>query len=224
MTSFEDCAVPRRFDLVVFDWDGTVVDSTALIARCIQRAAADLGLVVPSDREASQVIGLGLRDALARAVPDLPPERIEEFSLRYRDHYLAREPEIVLFAGMRELLVELIEDGARLAVATGKSRAGLARALDATGLRPLFEATRCADQTHSKPHPAMLLELADETAVAPQAMLMIGDTVHDLQMARHAGAAALGVTYGAHPRAQLASEPALGLFDDVAALAAWLRT
>jgi phosphoglycolate phosphatase len=109
-------------------------------------------------------------------------------------------------------------------VATGKSRAGLARALDATGLRPLFEATRCADQTHSKPHPAMLLELADETAVAPQAMLMIGDTVHDLQMARHAGAAALGVTYGAHPRAQLASEPALGLFDEVAALAAWLRT
>lgn len=215
--------MPRRFELVVFDWDGTVVDSTALIARSIQRAAADLGLAVPSERDASQVIGLGLRDALARAVPDLPAARIEEFSLRYRDHYLAREPEIVLFSGMRELLVELIEDGARLAIATGKSRAGLSRALDATGLRPLFEATRCADQTHSKPHPAMLLELADETGVEPASMLMIGDTVHDLQMAHHAGAAALGVTYGAHPRVQLESEPALDLFDDVPALAAWLR-
>lgn len=214
--------MPARFDLIVFDWDGTVVDSTAFISRSIQLAAADLGLVVPSAEEASHVIGLGLHDALARAVPDLPPERMPEFSLRYRHHYFAREPDIVLFAGMAELLAELSGAGRRLAVATGKSRVGLARAFEATGLAPLFEATRCADQTHSKPHPAMLLEIADETGVDPARMLMIGDTTHDLLMAGNAGAGGLGVTYGAHPRAGLAQVAHLALVDNVAELAAWL--
>jgi len=212
-----------KFDLVVFDWDGTVVDSTAFITRAIQLAAADLGLPIPSEAQASHVIGLGLREALARAVPELPADRLEEFSLRYRHHYFAREPDIVLFAGMRELLGELIEGGSRLAVATGKSRVGLARALEATGLGPLFEATRCADQTHSKPHPAMLLELAVETGVETSRMLMIGDTTHDLQMAVNAGAAGLGVTYGAHTRENLAAVDALALVDSVEELARWLR-
>ncbi|MEF9994991.1 MAG: HAD-IA family hydrolase [Burkholderiaceae bacterium] len=215
--------MPARFDLLVFDWDGTVVDSTAFITRSIQLAAADLGLPVPDDRQASHVIGLGLREALARAVPELPPERLEEFSLRYRHHYFAREPDIVLFGGMRELLVERVESGCRLAVATGKSRIGLARALEATGLTSMFEATRCADQTHSKPHPAMLLEISVETGVDPSRMLMIGDTTHDLQMAINAGTAGVGVTYGAHPRASLAATAPLALVDSVPDLAAWLR-
>lgn len=215
--------MPDRFDLIVFDWDGTVVDSTAFISRSIQLAAADLGLAVPSTEQASHVIGLGLTDALARAVPDLPPERMQEFSLRYRHHYFAREPDIVLFSGMGELLAELVGAGQRLAVATGKSRVGLARAFEATGLGPLFEATRCADQTHSKPHPAMLLEIAEETGVDPARMLMIGDTTHDLQMADNAGASGVGVTYGAHPRHGLAAVAHLALVDDVAELAAWLR-
>ncbi len=120
--------MPRPFDLVVFDWDGTVVDSTAMIARCIQKAAADLGLTVPTIEQANHVIGLGLQDALAGAVPELTADRIEAFSARYRHHYFAVEPEIVLFDGIRELLVELAESGAHLAVATGKSRRGLDRA------------------------------------------------------------------------------------------------
>jgi phosphoglycolate phosphatase len=212
----------RRFDLVVFDWDGTVVDSTAMIARCIQKAASDLGLVVPTLEQASHVIGLGLQDALARAVPDLPLVRIEEFSARYRFHYFACEPEIVLFAGVRELLVELAEGGAQLAVATGKSRRGLDRAFGATGLGLFFSASRCADETQPKPHPAMLLELTDQLDIAVGRTVMVGDTTHDLEMARAAGTAAIGVTYGAHPREQLARIQPLGLAESVEGLREWL--
>jgi len=214
--------MPRPFDLVVFDWDGTVVDSTAMIARSIQKAAADLGLQVPSLERASHVIGLGLRDALAAAVPDLAADRIEAFSARYRHHYLAIEEEIVLFSGIRELLVELTESGAVLAVATGKSRHGLDRAFAATGLGMFFSASRCADETHPKPHPAMLHEITGALAMSLQRTVMIGDTTHDLAMARSAGTSSIGVTYGAHPRAQLEAEGALALVDNVAELRTWL--
>ena len=214
--------MPRPFDLVVFDWDGTVVDSTAMIARSIQKAAADLGLRVPSLERASHVIGLGLRDALAAAVPDLAADRVEAFTERYRHHYIAIEREIVLFSGIRELLVELTESGAVLAVATGKSRRGLDRSFAATGLGMFFTASRCADETHPKPHPAMLHEITAALAMSRQRTVMIGDTTHDLAMARSAGTASIGVTYGAHPRAQLEAEGALALVDDVAELRTWL--
>lgn len=214
--------MPRPFDLVVFDWDGTVVDSTAMIARSIQKAAADLGLQVPSLERASHVIGLGLRDALAAAVPDLAADRIEAFTERYRHHYIAIEQEIVLFSGIRELLVELTESGAVLAVATGKSRRGLDRSFAATGLGMFFAESRCADETHPKPHPAMLHEITAALAMSRQRTVMIGDTTHDLAMARSAGTASIGVTYGAHPRAQLVAEGALALVDDVAELRTWL--
>jgi len=213
----------RRFDLIVFDWDGTIVDSTAMIALCIQKAAADLGLTVPTLEQASHVIGLGLHDALSRAVPELTAGRIEDFSARYRHHWFACEHEIVLFEGMREMLVELTERGVPLAVATGKSRRGLARAFDQTGLGALFEASRCADETHPKPHPAMLLELADELTVEPARIVMIGDTTHDLEMAAAAGAAGVGVTYGAHPRDQLAACEPVALVSDVEELRRWLH-
>lgn len=213
----------RRFDLLVFDWDGTIVDSTAMIASCIQKAAADLGLAVPTLERASHVIGLGLMDALSRAVPDLPVSRVDEFSARYRHHYFACEPDIVLFEGIRALLIERAEAGLPLAIATGKSRRGLARAFEATGLGQYFESSRCADETHSKPHPAMLLELADELNVAPERTVMIGDTTHDLQMADAAGAGAVGVTYGAHSREQLAVLAPLMLAGSVEELHRWLR-
>lgn len=200
-----------RFDLVVFDWDGTLIDSTATIARSIMAAAADLGLPVPEFEQASHVIGLGLADALARAVPSLPPERAHEFSARYRHHYFAAEDTLALFAGAREFLDALRDSGAQLAVATGKSTPGLMRALETTGLKPYFDGTRCADQTHPKPHPAMLLELSEELAVPTERMLMVGDTTHDLGMARAARVAAIGVTYGAHPRDQLAEYAPLAL-------------
>lgn len=211
-----------RFDLVVFDWDGTLIDSTATIARSIMAAAADLGLPVPDFEQASHVIGLGLADALARAVPSLPPERAMEFSARYRYHYFAAEDTLELFTGAREFIVALRDSGAQLAVATGKSSKGLERALVATGLGPMFDATRCADQTHPKPHPAMLLELSEELEVPAARMLMIGDTTHDLGMAQAAEVAAIGVTYGAHPRDQLAAYRPLALAESVAQLRALL--
>lgn len=211
----------ERFDLVVFDWDGTLIDSTATIARSIQQAAADLGLAVPDYETASHVIGLGLHDALARAVPDLPPERTSEFAAHYRYHYLATESSLELFAGVRELLAWLGRTKT-LAIATGKSRAGLSRALEATQLGPLFAATRCADQTTPKPHPAMLLELAAELGVDAERILMIGDTTHDLQMASAAHAHAVGVTYGAHTREQLAACNPLALVDSIEDLARWM--
>jgi phosphoglycolate phosphatase len=216
--------MPRPFDLVVFDWDGTVVDSTAMIARCIQKAASDLGLRVPTVEQASHVIGLGLQDALAAAVPDLAPDRIEAFSARYRDHYFAVEPDIVLFSGIRELLVELAESGVQLAVATGKSRRGLDRAFASTGLGMFFSSSRCADETQPKPHPAMLHELTEELEVPAPRTVMIGDTTHDLAMARAAGTASIGVTYGAHPRGQLESLAPLALVESVAGLRPWLLT
>jgi len=211
-----------RFDLVVFDWDGTLSDSTAAIVRALQDAAADLDLPVPDDATASHVIGLGLHDALARAVPSLPRERIGEYSARYRVHYLAREAELVLFPGARELLAALGAAGVPLAIATGKSHLGLRRALQSAALSVLFAGTRCADQTHPKPHPAMLLELAEELGVEPARTLMVGDTTHDLQMAAAANAAAVGMTRGAHPPEQLAACRPLALFDSLHELQRWL--
>ncbi len=212
----------QRFDLIVFDWDGTIVDSTAMIAGCIRSAAADLGLAVPTIEQASHVIGLGLLDALSHAVPGLATDRAEEFSARYRYHYLAGEPEIVLFDGVRAMLDELASSGVLLAVATGKTRRGLARALDSSGLGRLFVSSRCADESQAKPHPAMLFDLANELNVRPQRMLMIGDTTHDLQMAAAAGVASVGVTYGAHLRAHLAPHAPLALVASVTELQTWL--
>jgi phosphoglycolate phosphatase len=189
----------RRFDLIAFDWDGTLFDSTGLIVRCIQAACRDIGMPEPSDVQAAYVIGLGLMDALRHAVPDLPVERYPELGRRYRHHYMARQHEIVLFEGTREMLAALKARNHWLAVATGKSRLGLNEALDAAQLRPLFDSTRTADETASKPHPLMLQELMAELGAEAQRTLMIGDTTHDLQLAVNAGVACVGVSYGAHP-------------------------
>ncbi len=189
---------PRRFDLIAFDWDGTLSDSTTLIARCIQSACADLGLPVPSDADASYVIGLGLHDALSHAVPGLAPERYPELGLRYRQHYLARQDDLVLFDGTLPMLRALKARNHWLGVATGKGRRGLDHALAQMALGDLFDATRTADETASKPDPRMLLELMRQFGVAPERTLMIGDTTHDLLLARNAGAASVAVSFGAH--------------------------
>jgi phosphoglycolate phosphatase len=214
--------MPHDFAAVVFDWDGTLIDSTPTIARAIQAAAADLGLPVPEYEQACHVIGLGLQDALALAVPDLPPSRAAEFSARYRVHYLAEDHALQLFAGARELLEALNATRMPLAIATGKTRVGLERSLQATGLGRFFGAFRCADQTHSKPHPAMLLELAEELSLAPARLLMVGDTTHDLEMAAAAGARAVGLTHGAHKLDALQRLQPLALFDSLGALHRWL--
>ena len=188
----------RRFDLIAFDWDGTLFDSTALITRCIQNACRDLGLDVPSDTDASYVIGLGLHDALKHAAPGLPRERYPELGQRYRHHYLARQDDLVLFDGTLDMLRELKSRNHWLAVATGKGRQGLDHALAQSQLGPLFDATRTADETASKPHPRMLLELMAAFGVPPERTLMVGDTTHDLQLAVNAGAHRVGVSFGAH--------------------------
>jgi len=213
----------KHYDLIVFDWDGTLMDSTAVIAGSIQAACRDLGLTVPDDEAARHVIGLGLSQALRHAVPDAPESLYEPLVERYRHHFLAQDRAIPLFAGARETLAELHEAGYWLAVATGKSRMGLDRALESTGLKQYFHATRTADQTFSKPHPAMLLELMEELAVSAERALMIGDTTHDMQMAQNAQVDAVAVGYGAHPPEQLQELNPLALVQDFAELRAWLK-
>ncbi|HEY9532834.1 MAG TPA: HAD-IA family hydrolase [Burkholderiales bacterium] len=210
-----------KYPLIVFDWDGTILDSPSAIAQCIRRAAQDMRLPVPDFERASHVIGLGLADALRTAVPELPATRYPEFVEVYRRHFRASEESMQLFAGMRELIVELAARHT-LAIATGKSRRGLERALEATALRPHFRASRCADETIPKPDPSMLHELMDELGVPPEGTLMIGDTSHDMEMARAAHVDALAVTYGAHPEAGLRACRPLDCCADVVRLRAWL--
>ena len=212
----------KNYDLIVFDWDGTIMDSTAVIVMSIQEAARDLGLPVPADSIASHVIGLGLTDALQIAVPQLMKADYPRMVERYVAHWRAHEDDLVLFAGVRELLDDLKRRDYRLAVATGKSRVGLDRSLKHGDVGHYFDWTRCADETRSKPHPQMLHDLMQRFAVAPERTLMIGDTTHDSQMAVNAGVPALSVTYGAHPRAQLETLSPLGVLDSVEEMSAWL--
>jgi phosphoglycolate phosphatase len=189
---------PRQFDLIAFDWDGTLFDSTALITRSIQAAVRDVGGTVPSDQQASYVIGMALGQALAHAAPDVPPEKHPELGARYRYHYTARQHDLMLFDGVLELLADLKQRHHWLTVATGKSRRGLDEALHTVQLKGVFDGSRTADETAGKPHPLMLQELMREFGVDPERTLMIGDTTHDLQMALNAGCASVGVSYGAH--------------------------
>ena len=212
-----------KYELVVFDWDGTLLDSAGAIVQAIQAACRDLGHPPPSDDQARHVIGLGLVDALRHAAPDLSPQHYPAMADRYRFHYLGADHRLTLFEGIPEVLAGLQSTGHILAIATGKSRLGLERALDHSGLRALFQASRCADECHSKPHPQMLEELMAEFGVASEATLMIGDTSYDLLMARNAGVAGLAVTYGAHSHDHLLEHSPLACLPTVAELAAWLR-
>jgi phosphoglycolate phosphatase len=214
----------KRFDLLVFDWDGTVVDSTGHIAQSLQAAAADLNLTVPSDREAKHIIGLGLVDALTYLFPALGSEQYPALAERYRHHYLSGDDKVQLFGGAYEALVNLREAGFRLAVATGKARRGLDRALQSTNMMSIFHASRCADEGLPKPHPDMLLYLIETMGVTAQSTLMIGDTSHDLLMARNAGVEALAVSYGAHPADSLTEHSPLACLSSFTELAQWIHT
>ncbi len=191
-------APTRAFDLIAFDWDGTLFDSTGIIVRCIQAAVVDVGGQRPSAQAASYVIGLGLMQALAHAAPDVPPEKYPELGRRYQFHYRQHQNDIVLFEGVLPLLAALNEREHIVTVATGKSRRGLDEALQHSELKGVFAASRTADETAGKPDPTMLHELMAQFDVPPERTLMIGDTTHDLQMALNAGCASVGVSYGAH--------------------------
>jgi phosphoglycolate phosphatase len=213
---------PRRFDLIAFDWDGTLFDSTQLITRCIQAAVVDVGGKRPTDEAASYVIGMSLGAALAHAAPDVLPEKYPELGARYRHHYIAHQNDIALFDGVLPLLASLKASQHTLAVATGKSRSGLDDVLQAVELKGVFDASRTADETRGKPNPRMLEELMAEFGVPPARTLMIGDTTHDLQMALNAGCPSVGVSYGAHESAAFAALTPLFIAHSVRELHEWL--
>jgi phosphoglycolate phosphatase len=214
--------LPRRYRLLAFDWDGTLVDSTALIARAIQQACRDVGLSAPDDEAARHVIGLGQFDAIRHVAPLLDLDRHAGFSERFRLHYLAGDAAIPLFDGVREMLEELDDRGFLLSIATGKTRAGLARALEQHGIGHRFAASRCADEGFPKPNPDMLLALMERLRVEPMQTLMIGDTSHDLELARNAGASGLAVAYGAHSPDALARFSPVATVHSVSELRSWL--
>lgn len=198
------------------------MDSTATIVNCIQASAKDLGLPVPDDRTAAHVIGLSLQNAMEAAIPDVDAKFYPQIVERYRYHYLNQDSGLALFDGVREMLIDLSQQGYFLAIATGKSRVGLNRALNVTKLQALFDATRCADETFSKPHPAMLQELTRELGQDMKRTVMIGDTTHDLLLAQNAGASGIAVHYGAHTPVDLAGLNPLYAAESVPELHAWL--
>jgi len=214
--------MPKRFDLIVFDWDGTVANSNQLIVNAIRNASLEVGLPQPTEEAVKGIIGLGLREALIRLVGEIPEDKLQALVARYNVHYNAGENQIVLFEGVAEAIPVLHDQGFKLGVATGKGRGGLNRALINSGLGQYFGATRCVDECYSKPHPEMLLQLMDVLDATPDRTLMIGDTSFDLQMAENAGVSSLGVTYGAHSLNSLLPFKPLAHFDEFSKVNQWL--
>lgn len=211
--------------LIVFDWDGTLMDSESRIVNCMQAAIRDLGLAERSRDELKNVIGLGLKEALNTLYPGGDDAALGKLVERYRHHFLYEDTTpSELFTGVVEMLQALNQAGYFLAIATGKGRLGLEHALAASQLGPLFHATRCADETRSKPHPQMLEELLDYFAVEPDQSIMIGDTEFDLQMATNAKTHSVAVSYGVHHRDRLLNHAPLACLDDVNQLHSWLAT
>lgn len=213
----------RDFKLLIFDWDGTLADSEATIVAAMQTAIGQTALEPRSDAVIRQIIGLGLYEALSQLYPETGPSRLEQLAEAYRDAYLAATIEPVpLFPRAEEILYQLQSSGYLLAVATGKSRRGLDRALTENGLQHCFVASRCADETLSKPDPLMLHELLEEVDLPAQSALMIGDSEYDMEMAGRAGIAALGVNSGVHDRERLLQCKALHCLESLDELQSWL--
>lgn len=212
------------YRLVVFDWDGTLMDSADRIVRCFRGAAEDLGVPVPDPDRTRRLIGLGLREAFAGLFPDANDSALDQLCEAYRDQFLYTDDTVsMLFPGVPEGLERLKSESFMLSIATGKSRRGLERALRETGLSGLFSATRCVDEALSKPHPRMLLDLLSATRTDAGEALMVGDTTFDMAMAAAAGMDGLAVGYGAHPAADLLAENPRDLVEDFAAVVQWVR-
>ena len=214
--------MPRTFDLICFDWDGTLFDSTAAIVRAIQLSVHDVGGAEPDAADAAWVIGMALGPALRRVAPNVPPEKYPLLAERYRHHYTQLATQVLLFDGVRDMLRELRARGHLLAIATGKSRAGLREALRQSQLAASFDASRTAEECAGKPHPQMLFELMEELGAVATRTLMIGDTSHDVEMAQRAGCAAVAVSYGAHGASGLHALAPRFVAPSVAALRQWL--
>ena len=214
----------RTFELIVFDWDGTLMDSEARIVTCMQRAASQVGVPVPDNAAARDVIGLGLIEAVQRLFPAADAPAVTALVDAYRAHWLGDEVvPAPMFAGAGELIEGLFDAGVLLAVATGKSRRGLDKALEESGLGRFFHATRCADEAFSKPHPQMLQDILTDLDTTPGRAVMVGDTEYDMQMARNAGVSAVAVSHGVHAPSRLLANGADACFDDLFQLSDWLH-
>lgn len=212
-----------HYQLIVFDWDGTLMDSTGHIVNCMKKAIIELELPTLTDDAINHIIGLGLNEAVMSLYPNADHTLISNLADKYREVWLANPHETPLFDNARELIKQLTEQEYLLAVATGKSRRGLDRVLDATGLGDYFHATRCADECHSKPHPQMLEELMDHLGVEKHQTLMIGDTEFDLQMAHNAGAHSLAISHGAHKVDTLKACQPKAIVDNLHQVEQWIN-
>lgn len=214
--------MPKQFDLIIWDWDGTIADSTGMITLSILKAAAQVGLPALSPEKARSIIGLGLRESIQTLYGDISEQQANALAVQYKANYYAKEADILLFEGAAETIKELSRRGFKQAVATGKGRRGLNLALEHCGLGQYFQSTRTVDECFSKPHPQMLDELMDQLVVMPERTLMIGDTSYDLQMAKNAEVKSIGVTYGAQSAADWSDLGPIAQFDAFASLAKWL--
>jgi len=212
----------KQYDAVIFDWDGTIMDSTHSIVSAIQKACTDMGQPVPSRDQARWVIGLSLDSALYHIAPNLPADQLSDFVGRYKHHFFQEDQTLTLFDGIRPLLGELREQRVKLAVATGKGRAGLDRVLQASALDAYFSMTRCADESRGKPNPDMLFDIMNSLALDPERVLMVGDTTHDIHMAHNAGVDSVAVSYGAHDVDTLQSAAPTVLVHSVDEMRGWL--
>ena len=212
----------KQFDLIVWDWDGTLADSTGMITNAILKAVEQVGLPALTPQSASNIIGLGLRESIYALYGDIPAEQAQALATQYTANYYAGESEIPLFEGVPDTIMALNKRGFKLAVATGKGRRGLNLALEHSGLGDFFHSTRTVDECFSKPHPQMLEELMEYLVVLPERTLMIGDTSYDLHMAKNAGVSAVGVTFGAQPAEQWQHLKPIQQFSDFASLSKWL--
>lgn len=215
----------KKFDLIVFDWDGTLMDSQQRILECLKSAANDCDAAQLDDDTFCDVIGLGLKEATAALYPQFSAAEIEQFADRYRYHYLVQnDTHSPLFSGATDTLQHLKDDGYWMGIATGKGRQGLNLVLDKTKLGDFFLSTRCASETFSKPHPQMLEEIMHELGIDPEQTLMIGDTEYDMQLAQNAGTHYLAVSYGVHSIDRLLKYNPIGYIDSIKELPDWLRS
>ena len=213
----------KRFDLLIFDWDGTLADSAALIVSTMRAAIAALNLPPREDHQIAELIGLGFNDGLRRLYPEFDPQQVMQLILKYREGAPTNAYTAPLFAGALDAVKALHAEGYTLAVATGKSRVGLDRSLMIhQALTPLFTLSRCADETADKPDPRMLQEILAETGVPVERALMIGDTEYDAAMAQAIGMPMLGVACGVHEPARLRRFGALAVVENAAAIPGWL--
>jgi phosphoglycolate phosphatase len=212
-----------RYELIVFDWDGTLMDSTGHIVSCMQQAIAELSLPPLDNKSVSHIIGLGLTEAVQALYPDIDSEILSQLAIGYKRVWLENPHHTPLFDNAEHLVALLNQQNYFVAVATGKSRQGLNKVLKSTQLGPLFHATRCADECHSKPHPQMIEELMTFLGVPPEQTLMIGDTEYDLQMAHNAGVDSLAISHGAHGIETLKACHPRAIVDNLHQVEQWLN-